>query len=117
MARRSPHPVYVRHDRDVAPEDDDLQDPDELVRVEMTTELDLHPFPPRDVKDVVQAYLDHAAAQGWPHVRIIHGKGIGVQRETVRRVAARHPAVRRVLPDDRGDWGSTVIELAPRGGG
>jgi len=98
----------------VAPEDDE-QDPGEVVRVDLTTELDLHPFDPKDVKDVVEAYLDHAAEQGWEVVRIIHGKGIGVQRETVHRVARRHRAVLRVLPDDRGDWGSTVVELTRAG--
>ena len=51
--------------------------------------LDLHAFAPRDVKRAVEAYLDEAQARGFPLVRIIHGRGIGVQREIVRKVLER----------------------------
>ena len=73
--------------------------------------LDLHPFRPRDVRDVVGSYLEQAIEAGLGEVRLIHGRGIGVQRETVRAVLERHPEVlavtQRLLvshPDDSGFW-------------
>lgn len=95
------------------PEDPDGPDPsEEPVEFEFTDELDLHPFHPRDVADLVRAYLEHASAQGWTHVRIIHGKGIGAIRATVHRVLAAHPAVASfAAPTDRGSWGATSVVL------
>lgn len=91
---------------------------DDIVRIELTDELDLHPFHPRDVAALVREYLDHASAQGWPRVRIIHGKGIGAVRETVHRVLREHPGVLSfAAPADRGSWGATVVVLRPPGAG
>ncbi len=85
---------------------------EEIVRIEFTDELDLHPFHPRDVADLVRDYLDHASAEGWPHVRIIHGKGIGAMQRTVHAVLGKHAAVARfALASDRGGWGATVVTL------
>ena len=68
---------------------DDL-DPDnpfpEPVEIEITDVFDLHTIPPRDVKAVVEEYLRLAHEKGFRCVRIIHGKGIGVQREMVRSI-------------------------------
>ena len=62
--------------------DDDYNTPfDEPVVIEITDTFDLHTIPPRQVKAVVQEYLRLAHEKGFPAVRIIHGKGIGVQRE------------------------------------
>src|SRR6185503_13342381 len=57
--------------------------------------LDLHYFVPREIPDVVEAYLEAAAAAGFREVRLIHGRGIGVQREQVRRVLEASPLVER----------------------
>jgi Cof subfamily protein (haloacid dehalogenase superfamily) len=77
--------------------------------------LDLHSFQPRDLPDVVRSYLEHAAAAGLTEVRLIHGRGIGVQRERVRAVLATHPAVETFADaaPDRGGWGATVVKLRP----
>lgn len=93
-------------------------EPDDPIRIELTDELDLHPFHPRDVAGIVQDYLDHACAQGWTHVRIVHGKGIGALRETVHRVLEKHPAVTGYGPggDGGGGWGATRVRLDPARG-
>jgi dsDNA-specific endonuclease/ATPase MutS2 len=93
-------------------EDDDF-DPDAVIEVPITDALDLHAFAPRDVADVVASYLDEASARGFHEVRVIHGKGVGVQREIVHGVLRRHAAVESfVLADERrGGWGATIVTL------
>jgi dsDNA-specific endonuclease/ATPase MutS2 len=87
-------------------DDVDLYNPfPEPVEIEITDVFDLHPIPPRDVKRVVEEYLELAHEKGFRCVRIIHGKGIGVQRETVRAILARTPFV--------SDW----TDAAPEAGG
>lgn len=85
----------------------------EPFEIEITDSLDLHAFDPRDVKAVTAAYLDEAHARGFRLVRIIHGKGIGVQREIVRKVLENHPLVRSSKTADEfsGSWGATVATL------
>ena len=75
--------------------------------------LDLHTFAPRDVASVVTEYLDAAAARGFREVRLIHGRGIGAQRQIVRSVLSRHPRVVDFIdaPPERGGWGATVVRL------
>lgn len=75
--------------------------------------LDLHTFAPRDVPSVVDEYLRQAAARGFAEVRLIHGKGKGVQRAVVQRLLASHPLVSRFYdgPPERGGWGATVVVL------
>jgi DNA-nicking Smr family endonuclease len=92
--------------------DEDL--PDE-VRVPIEDALDLHAFLPRDVRSVVESYLEEARAAGFREVRLIHGRGVGVQREIVRALLARHPAVASFAdaPPDRGGWGATLVRLLP----
>lgn len=87
-------------------------DPEEVV-VPIEDAIDLHPFRPRDIPDVVRSYLEAAVEAGIPEVRLIHGKGIGVQREAVRKVLEAHPAVVgfRLAPAERGGWGATVARL------
>ena len=86
--------------------------PDE-VEIPIEDHLDLHPFAPRDVVDVVGSYLDAAIERGFAEVRLIHGKGIGVQRAAVRRLLDRHPGVVAYRDDDplRGGWGATIVTL------
>jgi DNA-nicking Smr family endonuclease len=77
--------------------------------------LDLHTFQPRDVKELVPAWLEACRDEGVLDVRIIHGKGIGVLRSIVQGILARHPAVESYGPaHDRGSWGATVARLRPR---
>jgi len=89
-------------------------DPDfEPVRIPITDVFDLHSVPPRDVKDVVEEYLLEARAAGFRALRIIHGRGIGVQREVVRRVLGRSEFVAdfRDAPAEAGGWGATIVTL------
>ncbi|MCA1631426.1 MAG: Smr/MutS family protein [Acidobacteria bacterium] len=85
----------------------------EPVVLEITDVFDLHTVPPREVKRVVEAYLEEARRAGFRSVRIIHGKGRGVQRETVRAVLSRTPFVVTFTdaPPAAGGWGATVAHL------
>jgi dsDNA-specific endonuclease/ATPase MutS2 len=96
-------------------DDDDNDDDDEPVAVpELTDELDLHTFLPRDCADVVTEYLLAAQEAGFASVRIIHGKGTGTLRRIVHGVLERHPAVKSFqLAGTRGGWGATAVELVP----
>ncbi|MGH9620413.1 MAG: Smr/MutS family protein [Bryobacteraceae bacterium] len=87
---------------------------DEPVRIPVTDVFDLHSFRPRDVKDAVEAYLEEAHRMGFTVLRIIHGRGIGVQRETVRKILARTPYVMAFsdAPAEAGGWGATIVTLA-----
>jgi dsDNA-specific endonuclease/ATPase MutS2 len=82
-------------------------------RIPVTDVFDLHTVAPRDVKAVVEEYLVEAARLGLKALRIIHGRGIGVQRETVRAVLARCPEVAdfRDAPLEAGGRGATVVTL------
>lgn len=75
--------------------------------------IDLHTFRPGDVRSVVESYLEAAILEGFQVVRIIHGKGTGVQREIVRSVLEKHPAVLAftTAPPERGGWGATLVRL------
>jgi len=95
-------------------DDDDARAiPDETV-VPIEDWIDLHPFRPADVGSVVGAYLEAALAAGFREVRLVHGRGIGAQRETVRRLLSRHPHVRDYgdAPPGQGGWGATIVRLA-----
>jgi len=85
----------------------------EPVDIEITDSIDLHAFQPREVEAVVTEYLKEARKKSFHIVRIIHGKGIGVQREIVRKILARTPFVRKFRSGDEfsGGNGSTVVEL------
>ena len=88
-------------------------DPEEPHVLPVEDHLDLHAFSPRDVRDVVASYLEAAREAGFEEVRLIHGRGIGVQRESVRALLARHPGVLSFAdaPPERGGWGATVVRL------
>ena len=85
----------------------------EPIRIPITDVFDLHSVPPRDVKPVVEEYLREARRLGFKALRIIHGRGIGVQRETVRAALARLEFVAdyRDAPAEAGGWGSTIVTL------
>ena len=86
---------------------------DEPVPIPITDVFDLHTVPPRDVKAVVEAYLEEAHRSGFRALRIIHGRGIGVQREIVRGVLAKTDFVKsfRDAPAEAGGWGATIVDL------
>ncbi len=86
---------------------------DEPVRIPITDVFDLHSVQPREVESVVEAYLEEAHRMGLKALRIIHGRGIGVQREIVRAVLARTPFVVSFAdaPPEAGGWGATVVRL------
>lgn len=85
----------------------------ETVEIEITDSIDLHSFAPNEVGAVVRAYLDEAYGKGFRLVRIIHGKGIGVQREMVRKILADTEFVERFRSGDEfsGGSGATIAEL------
>ena len=92
----------------------DLEEPfPEPVEIEITDIFDLHTIPPRDVKRVVEEYLELARENGFPVVRIIHGKGVGVQREMVRTILARTDFVLdwTDAPPEAGGLGATIVRL------
>lgn len=86
---------------------------DEPVVIPIEESIDLHRFLPREIPEVVEAYLEAAAERGFREVRIIHGRGRGVQRHRVHRVLARDPHVERFeeAPAERGGWGATLAWL------
>ena len=76
--------------------------------------LDLHQFAPDETREVVTAYIDECLARKIYSLRIIHGKGIGVQREIVRSLLSRHPRVLSFHHESgAGSWGATVVDLIP----
>ena len=107
--------------------DDDEQDGDEQddneidlynpfpepVVIEFRDIIDLHSIPPKLIKTVVEDYIEEAHRRGVRQVRIIHGKGIGVQREMVRTILARSEFVVSFqdAPAEAGGWGATIARI------
>ena len=89
----------------------------EPVEIEITDSIDLHAFHPKDVRAVLIAYLSEAKSKGFRFVRIIHGKGVGIQRETVRTVLLESDQVKGFKSGDEfsGGWGATVVEFKDQG--
>jgi dsDNA-specific endonuclease/ATPase MutS2 len=92
---------------------DSKQDNDDPIRIPIEDVLDLHSVSPRDVKFVVEEYLSEAHRLGFQAVRIIHGRGVGVQRETVRKILEATPFVLSFsdAPLEAGGWGATIVDL------
>lgn len=86
---------------------------EEPFEIEITDSLDLHSFAPSEIRAVVEAYLGEAYDRRFAIVRIIHGKGVGVQREIVRKVLAETDFVKsfKNAPEFSGSWGATIAEL------
>ena len=86
---------------------------EEPVRIPISDVFDLHSVPPRDVRAVLEEYLGEAHRLGFRALRIIHGRGIGVQREVVRGVLkrAKHVTSFRDAPAEAGGWGATIVDL------
>lgn len=96
-------------------EDNEDQLPDAVI-VPIEDSIDLHAFQPQDVKSVVEEYLRECYLRGFREVRIIHGRGTGVQREIVRSVLLDSPYVEsyRQAPPEAGGWGATIAVLVPK---
>ena len=96
----------------MADEQDDRETPEEVV-LPIEDSIDLHAFRPREVRSVVESYLEALAGSGFREVRLIHGRGIGVQRKIIRSLLRGHPAVEEFFdaPPGRGGWGATVVRL------
>jgi len=82
------------------------------MRVPIERELDLHAFAPRDIPSVVAEYVDAAAAAGFDEVRLIHGRGRGVQRGIVQQALDRHPRVVEFWDDTDSHLGATIARLS-----
>ena len=88
---------------------------DDPVEIPIEDVLDLHPFRPNEIRDVVGDYLDEARARGFRQVRLIHGRGIGVQRANVQAVLRTIEFVEDFHDADPtgGGWGATVVLIRP----
>jgi len=93
--------------------DDHDEDTGAPHEVPIDGELDLHAFPPGDTADVVDAYLEAAYERGLREVRVVHGRGRGVQRAAIQRVLATHPLVAGYTDDPRSHLGATLVRLIP----
>ena len=85
------------------------------VELAINGELDLHTFRPSELSPLVTDYIDECRKRGILSLRIIHGKGQGVQRARVHHLLKRNPFVKafRLAPPEAGGWGATLVELAP----
>jgi DNA-nicking Smr family endonuclease len=88
-------------------------DDHEPLRIPIEQELDLHTFEPRDIPSVVEEYLNEAHAAGLREVRLIHGRGRGVQRGIVQQALERHPMVLQFFDDPAAHLGATIAILKP----
>jgi DNA-nicking Smr family endonuclease len=75
--------------------------------------LDLHSFHPKDIPSLIEEYLEQCRLACLLKVRLIHGKGKGVQRNIVRSLLSKHPAVLSYhdAPIEAGGWGATIVTL------
>ena len=88
-------------------------DGEDPLRIPVTDVFDLHTVPPRDARAVVDEYLEEAHRLGLKALRIVHGRGIGAQREMVRKTLASKDYVAdfRDAPAEAGGWGATIVTL------
>jgi hypothetical protein len=111
--RRAPGPAQDRDDDARGDHTDRSDEPVGVIAIEDS--IDLHGFRPREIPSVVESYLEAAAEKGLREVRLVHGRGKGVQRHRVQQILAAHPLVERFVdaPAHRGGWGATVAWLRP----
>jgi dsDNA-specific endonuclease/ATPase MutS2 len=80
-------------------------------KVPIEYEIDLHAFAPADIPSVVEEYIEAAAAAGFREVRLVHGRGRGIQRGIVQSTLERHPRVVEFWDDTASHLGATVARL------
>jgi DNA-nicking Smr family endonuclease len=85
---------------------------EDVIRIPIEPELDLHAFAPRDIPGVVAEYVEAAAEAGLREVRLVHGRGRGVQRGVVQSALDRHPRVIQFWDDPGAHLGATIARLA-----
>lgn len=92
------------------PEDPPFAEP---VVIPIEDSLDLHAFAPKEIPSVVEEYLEQCRRAGIYEVRLIHGRGKGIQRQIVRSILERHPFVLsfKDAPPESGGWGATLVVL------
>ena len=85
----------------------------EPVVLPLEDHLDLHPFQPKEIASVVEEYLEQCREAGFGEVRLIHGKGKGVQRNIIRALLEKLPHVESFhdAPLEAGSWGATIVKL------
>ncbi len=85
----------------------------EPIRIPIEDVLDLHTFRPRDIPDLLNEYFAECIKEGIFSVRVIHGKGKGIQKRQVHQILDKHPLVRRYsdAPPEAGGWGATLVAL------
>lgn len=97
-------------------DESDLDDPStDPIVLPLEDVIDLHPFDPKEIRSVVEEYLLESCAAGMTRVRLIHGKGKGIQRESIRALLERLHYVEsfRDAPLGAGSWGATLVTLRP----
>lgn len=88
---------------------------DETIKVELTSEIDLHPFHPKDVKHIIRAFIDNAFEKGYRTLRIAHGKGISVIKNIVIKELNKDNRIIS-FKDETGNWGATIAYLKKNDG-
>jgi DNA-nicking Smr family endonuclease len=89
-----------------------MSEPDRPHRIPIEASIDLHAFQPRDIKSVVEEYVSAAHEAGLREVRLIHGRGQGVQRGIVQAALERHPLVTEFYDASDTHLGATIAVLA-----
>jgi DNA-nicking Smr family endonuclease len=90
-----------------------MEQSDNPIRLPIEPVLDLHPFAPRDIPSVVEEYVNAAHEAGLREVRLIHGRGKGVQRGIVQVALERHPLVEEFWDATETHLGATIARLRP----
>jgi DNA-nicking Smr family endonuclease len=87
----------------------------EPIQIPIEDVLDLHTFRPQDIADLLENYFDECIKAGIFAVRVIHGKGKGIQKRQVQRILQNNPAVKSFqdAPPEAGGWGATLVQLKP----
>ncbi len=86
---------------------------DEPIILPLEDSIDLHAFSPKDIPSVVEEYLEQCHQAGFHEVRLIHGRGKGIQRQVVRTLLEKYPRILsfKDAPPESGGWGATIVQL------
>ena len=89
----------------------------EPIQIPIEDVLDLHTFRPKDIADLLENYFEECIKAGIFSVRVIHGKGKGIQKRQVQRILRNNPTVKsfKDAPPEAGGWGATLVQLKPTG--